>query len=163
MFQVTRRKATKHGTLHAYIDHGCHCDMCRENMISYRRKKVAKRKGSADTPHGTCAGYVRWGCRCVDCKKANATYAKKYSRTRQGKAANSRAGKRWRTKNKEKTSAHSKVFNAIRCGELVRSNVCERCDSVGVTEATHTDYSKPLDVEWLCYSCHRIKDGLAVD
>ena len=82
---------------------------------------------------------------------------------RKGKAANSRAGKRWRTKNKEKTSAHSKVFNAIRCGELVRSNVCERCDSVGVTEATHTDYSKPLDVEWLCYSCHRIKVGIAVD
>jgi len=42
--------------------------------------------------------------------------------------------------------------SAIRSGKLSRRN-CEKCGA-DKTEAHHDDYSKPLDVRWLCKTCH---------
>ena len=44
------------------------------------------------------------------------------------------------------------VHNAIRDGRLLRQP-CEVCGAVKV-EAHHDDYSKPLDVRWLCRKHH---------
>lgn len=44
--------------------------------------------------------------------------------------------------------------NAIKAGELVRPDSCEKCGKVGKTNAHHDDYRKMFDVRWLCYSCH---------
>lgn len=43
---------------------------------------------------------------------------------------------------------------AIRSGQMRRSMRCERCGAAGPADGHHTDYSKPLYVEWLCRSCH---------
>lgn len=53
--------------------------------------------------------------------------------------------------------AHDAVYKAIRSGELVRGR-CEQeneGDCSGRIEGHHDDYSKPLDVRWLCVSHHR--------
>jgi hypothetical protein len=52
-------------------------------------------------------------------------------------------------------AAHAAVKVAIRHGELVRAETCSRCGEAKPTEAHHSDYSKPLDVVWLCVKCHR--------
>lgn len=44
--------------------------------------------------------------------------------------------------------------HAIRHGQVRRSTRCERCGDVALTDGHHTDYSKPLYVEWLCRPCH---------
>ena len=31
---------------------------------------------------------------------------------------------------------------------------CQRCQREGKLQAHHGDYSRPLDVEWLCLACH---------
>ena len=49
--------------------------------------------------------------------------------------------------------AHDIVSEARRRGELTPCS-CENCGSTNKTEAHHGDYSKPLDVQWLCRSCH---------
>lgn len=54
--------------------------------------------------------------------------------------------------NKEK--ARSAVSTAVRKGELIRPDICSDCCNEGVIHAHHSDYSKPLDVEWLCRGCH---------
>ena len=54
------------------------------------------------------------------------------------------------------------VKRAVKSGELVRPTQCssDAPEHEGRIEAHHTDYSRPLDVVWLCVSCHRKTDRL---
>ena len=54
----------------------------------------------------------------------------------------------------EKYKARTAVGNAVRDGRLIKPNVCSMCDSPGRIEGHHEDYSKLLDVIWVCPSCH---------
>lgn len=76
---------------------------------------------------------------------------KAYAQTDAGRAARRRASKAYYDRNPEKRAAHVKVGNAIRDGRLVKQPC--RCGEIKV-EAHHDDYSKPLDVTWLCTACH---------
>jgi len=68
----------------------------------------------------------------------------------------------WQIANSEKVKAHHAVQYALRVGKLIRPDKCSRCGVIpssridGVTgiHAHHNDYSKPLQVEWLCAFCH---------
>jgi hypothetical protein len=53
----------------------------------------------------------------------------------------------------EKTRARNAVSNAIRDGRLKR-RPCVHCGSLRV-QAHHHDYSRPLDIVWVCFTCHR--------
>lgn len=57
--------------------------------------------------------------------------------------------------NKGKHYARGAVFKALESGELTRALSCESCGDASRLEAHHADYSKPLDVKWLCIKCHR--------
>lgn len=56
-----------------------------------------------------------------------------------------------RKKFPERFKARSIVSNAVRSGKLVREK-CLKCPSIG--EAHHEDYSKPLNITWLCRKHH---------
>ena len=63
--------------------------------------------------------------------------------------------RRYREKYPEKYKAITMVHNALRSGKLIQPNSCEKCGKVTRNiEGHHDDYSKPLDVRWLCLSCH---------
>jgi len=47
------------------------------------------------------------------------------------------------------------VYNAVKKGVLKRG-VCKECGSDKYVHAHHEDYSKPLDVIWLC-ALHHVK------
>lgn len=51
-------------------------------------------------------------------------------------------------------AAHAAVKRAVDSGRLIRPNVCFQCNKETFVEAHHDDYSRPLDVRWLCRSCH---------
>lgn len=53
----------------------------------------------------------------------------------------------------EARAAHVLVGNAVRGGRLT-PQPCERCGTTENLHAHHEDYSKPLDVTWLCQPCH---------
>lgn len=54
-----------------------------------------------------------------------------------------------------KVRARLKVSYALRKGYIVRPDSCPCCGVSGVLiEAHHADYSRPLDVTWLCSKCH---------
>jgi len=67
--------------------------------------------------------------------------------------------RRWYAANREKRAAQNQVYRAVSRGDLVRPATCGRCGAGNcLIEASHNDYSRPLEVEWLCSSCHRRKD-----
>ncbi len=77
-----------------------------------------------------------------------------YSRANPEKVA--AAKKRWIERNPEKRKAHDAVAYAVRSGKLVRQP-CEVCGATGRIHAHHDDYTKPLEVRWLCRNHHAEK------
>ena len=59
----------------------------------------------------------------------------------------------WIEKHPDRRAAHSAVLNAIRDGRL-NKEPCEVCVAEMV-HGHHDDYSKPLEVRWLCPAHHR--------
>lgn len=58
----------------------------------------------------------------------------------------------WRQRNPEKYAAHSAVSSALRSGKL-QKETCAVCGDEN-SQAHHNDYTKPLDVVWLCQQHH---------
>jgi len=63
-------------------------------------------------------------------------------------------GKEWVANNKEKVNAKHMVFRSVKKGEIVKSLICAGCGESKRLDGHHQDYSKPLDVVWLCRPCH---------
>ena len=58
---------------------------------------------------------------------------------------------------RRRKAARLMAFWAVRAGTLARPGRCERCGARPprrLLHAHHPDYSKPLDVVWLCSTCH---------
>lgn len=83
-----------------------------------------------------------------NCRELN----KKYLATEKGKAARQRAQIKYREQHKIKTKAHGMVAYALKIGAIQRQP-CWACGDEA--EAHHPDYSRPLDVVWLCNPHHR--------
>lgn len=54
----------------------------------------------------------------------------------------------------ERVSARKKVAYALKTGKLTKT-ACVNCGATEDIQAHHHDYSKPLDIIWLCRNCHR--------
>lgn len=67
----------------------------------------------------------------------------------------------YRGGSKMEKAAHSKLEKAIKRGEVTKPDACERCgktyrfkDGRTAIQGHHEDYTKPLEVIWLCQKCH---------
>lgn len=74
-----------------------------------------------------------------------------YMATERGKEVNRRALVKYNNINPDKYTARWKVREALKSGRL-QKGICA-CGSEKAN-AHHWDYSKPLDVIWLCSACH---------
>ena len=70
-------------------------------------------------------------------------YAKEYSRKN--------------LKDPLKVSARTQLNNAVKCKSIIKPNKCEKCLERHQLNAHHCDYSKPLEVVWLCTKCHALE------
>jgi hypothetical protein len=75
-----------------------------------------------------------------------------YVQTPEGRAARKKASGAWDAGNRHKKAAQTAVNNAKRDGRL-HPQPCRECGSPRV-QAHHTDYSRPLEVVWLCTRHH---------
>jgi ribosomal protein S27AE len=58
-------------------------------------------------------------------------------------------------RNRERNLTHRAVYYATKTGKLIRPKKCSQCgDSNSRIEGHHLDYSKRLEVIWLCRKCH---------
>lgn len=110
----------------------CHNEKCKisrsANVIAYRQKQRER----AQTLHG----------------KQLAQKAYKKALKSGARAERTRA---WRLKNPEKYQAHLAVKKAI-YKNLIERTGCAICGKKA--QAHHEDYSKPLEVMWLCQAHH---------
>jgi len=92
-------------------------------------------------------------------EKLREKYAKKERRYREERYEPFLARRRaiWeryaaKPENQVKIKARNKIKHLCRTGKVQRGD-CEVCGTPN-GEAHHEDYSKPLDVRWLCRKCH---------
>jgi hypothetical protein len=77
---------------------------------------------------------------------------KSYYQSEKGKTLAAKFRKLYRKNNPDKTKAHWTVSNAIRSGKITKKP-CHACGK-RQAHAHHDDYSRPLDVVWLCPKHH---------
>lgn len=84
------------------------------------------------------------------CRARDAAYA----RTPKGRQVNKLAKRRANERYPEHKWARDTVAKAIVAGKLAKQP-CEVCGTRKRVQAHHDDYSKPLDVRWLCIKHHK--------
>ena len=110
----------------------CHCERCKKNRdkdIKAYRKKNRER------------------CRTEKLKETQRRAYKKALAS----GEHVRRNKEWRDRNPEKYQAYLAVKKALRHGVLQRKE-CVLCGEKA--QAHHEDYSKPLEIIWLCQVHH---------
>lgn len=107
------------------------------------------------------------------CRECDAKKCREYRKTPEGRAvrltryrndpakvaAPSRAW--WAARPERKrlvANAHRAVQRAVKSGKLVRPPECQQCGTSGPVHAAHSDYTRRLDVRWLCPTCHAVWD-----
>jgi hypothetical protein len=113
---------------------------------------VHKRTGRPESWCKTCRReyYREWRKRNPE--KARAAVRRYHQRSR----AKLRAY-RQRPAERAKHAARQLILWSVKTGVLKRPEACERCGDVPPPRrlhAHHPDYSRPLDVVWLCSMCH---------
>ena len=100
--------------------------------------------------------------KCKECNKrdvrknraANVEYYRAYDTSRKSRLAyDPEAARVKRQRDKEKFRARRMVAYQVSKGNLV-AEPCSNCGSENHLHAHHDDYSKPLNVRWLCAACH---------
>ncbi len=99
-------------------------------------------------------------------------------RTPERRKVNNEAVKNWRKNNPERFAETEKirkdkdrikgrarrlVYKHIMRGHIQRLNKCSKCLKECKPEAHHDDYSKPLEITWLCRICHKKEHGKLLD
>lgn len=88
------------------------------------------------------------------CTPCNTKRVRAYRQTKRGRERVRQAVYNSIKKHPHKQRARLQVQEAVRQGKLVKPIVCEECQIDKTVEAHHPDYSKPLDIKWLCRQCH---------
>lgn len=108
-------------------------------------------KGPGDHRHGSYRLVSGERVARMSCRKCSAENARKWRKgnpKRMYEIVRRSTVKHW-----NKTLARQRVHYALRTGKITRPEKCGCGSSVRV-EAHHEDYSRPLDVVWMCRSCH---------
>ena len=82
-------------------------------------------------------------------------FYKKYRQTEEGKKARRKAAQKYRNAHKDRIYCGHQIAWRIQRGKIIRPTECMSCGNTGFVEAHHPNYSQPLNIVWLCLSCHR--------
>lgn len=103
-------------------------------------KKDSRDRYCSDDGRKKIIAYELKRARDVDRRKRRVEYARRMNK-----------------RSPEKYKARNMVKNYLRDGKLFKKP-CEMCGEIKV-QAHHTDYSKPIDVMWLCRKHHLMIEG----
>lgn len=124
---------------HKYCSRSCLKAAWRPWQVEYQRKHPEKMADSGK----------RW---YEENRERRLAAIREYRRSDKGKTVVRETYQRMRARHPEKLAARQAVLIALRKGDLTKQP-CQQCGAAK-TQAHHDDYSKPLDVRWLCQPCH---------
>ena len=129
---------------------------CFKCGIRKHRSNFYRHSAMADGLLGKCKDCTKVDVRAhrIENSEAVREYDRKRSRTRMRLEDRQSRNSAYAKMNPEKRAAHHALGNAVRDGR-VKKRPCAFCGSEDRLDAHHHDYSKPLDVTWLCAGCHR--------
>lgn len=106
----------------------------------------------------------RYYARCkVCCDEYTTKNPSAYRKTKNFKKSTNESSRKAYKNHRDKWNARNKTRQAIKKGIITKPTHCEDCDkkcSGHALQAHHEDYTKPLQVIFLCYSCHAEADKL---
>lgn len=114
-------------------------------------KNRSKKSGLHSMCQACMLAYRKTSRQTVASRAIDKATQKKYWQSKVGRAVR----KRYNQLNREKKKAHNAVYYALKTSKLTRPSICESCQKECKPNGHHEDYSKLLDVEWLCDECHR--------
>lgn len=117
------------------------CKDCTKDAVKRHRQANLERVRAYDRMRGSQAHRVA----------ARAEYRKTAAYAESHEAA----ALRWSAKHPERRKANTLLGNAVRDGRVVPWPVCALPLCESAPHAHHPDYSRPLDVVWLCPSHHK--------
>lgn len=91
------------------------------------------------------------------CNKCNTERLKKYRNTETGRRNTNNAVYKSVKKLFYKQKARLLLNLKVRLGLVKKPEKCQNCKKNKKLEGHHKDYTKPLDVKWLCRTCHRLE------
>lgn len=88
--------------------------------------------------------------------KARKEYAEKCKLDKDAKHRKYISDKKYRKNNPEKSLAKSRLQHKITEKKIMKPSCCSICGKKTNLQAHHSDYSRPLEVLWVCDSCHKM-------
>ncbi len=88
------------------------------------------------------------------CNRCNTERARRYRKTKKGMENVRNSVYRSIKKYPYKQKARYILRDNILSGKVIKPKKCISCGKVKKLEGHHIDYDKPLEVLWLCRSCH---------
>jgi hypothetical protein len=82
-------------------------------------------------------------------------YDRARAQTPERKELNKQESRKYYREHPNRRQALTEFERAKKRGELIAPETCSICGESGNIHGHHEDYSKPLEVEWLCEHCHR--------
>lgn len=79
---------------------------------------------------------------------------KEYAKSESGRKTSAIMRINYRAKQKLRYKAHNMINYALSSGKISRPDTCSCCNIECVPHGHHNDYTKPLEVVWLCVGCH---------
>jgi hypothetical protein len=113
-------------------------------------------------------------CRCGSCRRCvDRARLQRWREANRERERERQRGREWRPSRRakfpERYRARDAVATAVKAGRLERLP-CERCgnspvDALGrsAVHAHHADYGRPLEVRWLCSTCHGLEHRVTVE
>ncbi len=143
---------------------------CRKCLVTKPVSEFYVHRGTHGPKDGLQA-YCKQCCVKSAMERAKTPAGKRYYRewksrwftTEKGKASARRTAKKYRKRNPLKVKVHKFTNLAIDLGILIKPEACSVCgvapkkwrNGHSSLQAHHLDYSKPLEVVWVCNHCHK--------
>lgn len=126
-------------------------ELYRDNLEHHRElNRMASKRFRKNSPEKRRTSEEKW--RSKNPKKRR-QYARNYYYKNKDKCR--KYHQKYHEINPEKRPAQMLIHYSLKTGVIKKPKFCEKCGEDKVLQGHHMDYSKPLDVLWLCPSCHK--------